>query len=122
MIPPTADTPGGPPALDDFVAAFEAARAAGSDADLADFLPARAAGSDADLADFLPARDHPLYLAVLRELVRVDLELSWEGDAPRALADYRARFPELFVDRPTLAAVAFEEYRLRRAAGQNPSP
>jgi hypothetical protein len=91
--------------LDDYVAAFEAARAR---------------GGPADLADFLPGRDHPLYLEVLRELVRVDLELGWERGSPSALEDYRRRFPELFADRTSLNAIAFEEYRLRRAAGDIP--
>ncbi len=100
------DAAGGPAHVDDFVAAFEAARARGG----------------ADLADFLPDPDHPLYSEVLRELVRVDLELSWEQGRPRPLEDYRRRFPELFADRAGLGAVAFEEYRLRRGAGENPSP
>jgi serine/threonine protein kinase/Flp pilus assembly protein TadD len=93
--------------LDDFVAAFEAARGRG--------------GRD-DLAEFLPERGHPLYLEALRELVRVDLELGWEQGRPRPLEEYRRRFPELFADPDSLAAIAFEEYRLRRAAGENPTP
>jgi serine/threonine protein kinase/Tfp pilus assembly protein PilF len=95
------------PRLDDFVAAFEASRAQ---------------GARDDLADFLPERDHPLYLEALRELVRVDLELAWEQGRPRSLEEYRRRFPELFADRVSLGAIAFEEYRLRRGAGQNPVP
>jgi eukaryotic-like serine/threonine-protein kinase len=93
--------------IDDFVAAFEAASAR---------------GGPADLADFLPPRDHPLYLEVLRELVRVDLELGWEHGRPSALEAYRRRFPELFQDRTSVNAIAFEEYRLRRAAGETPLP
>jgi serine/threonine protein kinase/Flp pilus assembly protein TadD len=93
--------------VDDFVAAFEAASAR---------------GGPADLADFLPPRDHPLYLEVLRELVRVDLELGWEHGRPSALEAYRRRFPELFQDRTSVNAIAFEEYRLRRAAGEIPVP
>ena len=49
--------------LDGFVAAYETAR-----------------GRDlgADLAAFLPDPGHPLYREVLRELVRVDMEVaSW---------------------------------------------
>ncbi|MCI0457241.1 MAG: protein kinase [Gemmataceae bacterium] len=100
-------SPTAPSQFDGFVAAFEAACAR---------------DGQADLADFLPGRTHPLYANVLRELVRVDLELRWERREPRALADYRARFPELFADRSVLGAIAFEEYRLRRAAGQDPNP
>ena len=95
------------PRLDDFIAAFEAVRVR---------------GSAADLAEFLPERDHPLYLEVLRELVRVDLELSWEQGCPQPLKEYRRRFPELFDDQASRNAIAFEEYRLRRAAGEAPVP
>lgn len=79
-------------------------------------------GSPPDLAGFLPERDHPLYLPVLRELVRVDLEYSWQRGQPHALDDYQRRFPELFQDSASLNEVAFEEYRLRQQAGENPSP
>jgi serine/threonine protein kinase/tetratricopeptide (TPR) repeat protein len=95
------------PTLDDFVAAFEAARAA---------------GTEADLADFLPAPEHPLHSAVLCELVRVDLEYRWSHGRPLPLEDYQRRFPGLFLQRDALRAIAFEEYRLRRQAGQAPAP
>src|SRR4051794_20253429 len=64
-----------------------------------------------DLARFLPPRTHPLYLNVLTELVRIDLEHSWDAGAPRALAWYQERFPELFADAGARQAVAFEEFR-----------
>lgn len=94
-------------ALDDYVEAFETAR-----------------GGDgrADLADFLPERGHPLHLPVLGELIRIDMELSWKQGTPRRPEDYRDRFPHLFEDRETLQGLAFEEYRLRRQAGEAPSP
>src|SRR5207248_7819154 len=95
------------PSLDEHVTAFEAARAA---------------DPDAPLADHLPPPNHPLYARVLAEFVRVDLELGWRaGRAPR-LADYRARHPELFADPAALAALAYEEYRQRQAAGEHPDP
>ncbi len=93
--------------LDRYLAAYEAAQ-------LRD--------SQADLAAFLPAPDHPLYSAVLRELVRVDMEVGWERGRPCSLEDYQQRFPELTQDRESLQAVAFEEYRLRQLAGDEPSP
>ncbi len=93
--------------LDGLIAAFEAARRV---------------GRLADPADFLPAPSHPLYLEVLRELVRVDLELGWDEGRPCPLEQYLARFPDLQSDATALQAVAFEEYRLRRAAGQDPAP
>ncbi len=93
--------------LDDFVRAFESAY---SDQGLT------------DLAEFLPADDHPLYPAVLRELVRVDMEYRWERGCPRLLGDYQRAFPTLGDDPAGLSAIAFEEFRLRRQAGENPLP
>ncbi len=96
-----------PPELDDYVQAFEVAQAADGDAGLELFLP--------EPAD-------PLYLPVLRELVRVDLEFGWQRGRPRPLHDYRSRFPALADDAAGLGEIAFEEYRLRRQAGERPAP
>jgi serine/threonine protein kinase/Tfp pilus assembly protein PilF len=93
--------------LDDYVEAYETAQ--------------RRDGH-AEIGEFLPPPEQPLYLDVLRELVRVDLEFGWEGGAPRPLAEYVQRFPRLGQDLGALEAVAFEEYRLRCQAGQTPSP
>src|SRR5438105_1234874 len=89
--------------LDRYVAAFEEARAAGA----AD-----------DLRRFAPPAGAPLHLPVLRELVRVDLELGWADGMPRSLAEYRAAYPDLFADADALRSIAYEEYRLRQQAGQ----
>ncbi len=83
---------------------------------------ARALGDGADLAAFLPPSDHPEYLAVLCELVRVDLEYGWQEGSPHRLDHYRGRFPELFQDRRCVQEIAFEEFRLRRQAGEDPAP
>ncbi len=93
--------------LDDRVAAYEAVSAR---------------DAEADLEEFLPARSHPLYRAVLRELVRVDLERGWSCGRPRPLREYQARFPELFERPADVREVAFEEYRLRCQAGEAPTP
>src|SRR5437588_13004510 len=76
----------------------------------------------ADLSAFLPAAGHPRYREVLRELVRVDLEYGWRSGRRRRLEDYEARFPEIFQDPASLRAIVFEEIRLRRLAGENPTP
>src|SRR5262249_22204137 len=94
-------------ALDDFVEAYESARER---------------GGTVDLASFLPPPDHSLYLPVLRELVRVDLEYGWRSARPCGLEHYQSRFPELFTDRGCLQEITFEDYRLRRQFGDNPSP
>ncbi len=103
---PADSNPGGIE-LDDFVRAYEAAWAC---------------VERADLRAFLPKPDHPLYVSVLREVVRVDLDFRWERGQPRPLEEYRNWFPELFSDRESLQAITFEEYRLRRLAGENATP
>ena len=92
--------------LDDYVERYEEARSGGRPADLAHFLP--------PLAD-------PLHLAVLRELIRVDLEFGLGSGTPAPLDEYRRRFPDLFDDKASAQAVAFEEYRQRLQAGEHPS-
>jgi serine/threonine protein kinase/tetratricopeptide (TPR) repeat protein len=93
--------------LDRYVAAFESAR--GRD-------------PQTDLAQFFPEPEHPLYEEVLVELVRVDLELGWTQRRAKRLEDYRDRFPLLFQHSEVLRALTFEEFRLRRQAGENPTP
>ena len=93
--------------LDDYVRAFEQAYI-------------RCGG--ADPAAYLPPREHPLHAEVLRELVRVDMEYRWERGLPKPLDEYQRSFPALADDREGLREIAFEEFRLRYQAGQNPSP
>src|SRR5262245_35266764 len=93
--------------LDDLVAAFE---------------EALSRDGQADIAGFLPASNHILHDRVLSELIRVELEHDWEHGHPRPLAEYRQRFPDFFRNPDNLQAIAFEDYRLRRQAGQNVSP
>jgi eukaryotic-like serine/threonine-protein kinase len=92
--------------LDSFIHAYEAARAA----------------EPTDLGPFLPATNHPLYGAVLLEIVRIDLEYGWATGRPRPLEEYERSFPDLFRDRESLRAIAYEEYRLRRQAGEDAEP
>jgi serine/threonine protein kinase/regulator of sirC expression with transglutaminase-like and TPR domain len=80
-----------------------------------------ARGDRVEIADFAPPPDHPERLAILCELVRVDLEHRWERGQPRPLEDYRARFPVLFQDSKHLHAMVYEEYRLRLQAGETPT-
>ena len=92
--------------LDDYVLAFEDA-----------FSKEQAT----PLHQFLPDRSHPIYKTVLKELIRVDMELRWGAGNPRPLQDYRGEFPELFQDAECLKEIAFEEYRLKVQAGETPS-
>jgi hypothetical protein len=77
---------------------------------------------DADFAAYLPPPGHPLYLAALGELARVDLERAWASGRPKRVADYTARFPAVLSNPTLLAAVAFEEYRQRVRAGESARP
>src|SRR4051812_3837797 len=105
MIGPT--NAGHWPSVDDVVEAYESARVR---------------DGQVDLAKFVPAADHPEYLAILCELIRVDLEYRWQGGRPDRLEHYRDQFPELFRDRHWLQELTYEEFRLRRQAGEDPSP
>src|SRR6478672_9778412 len=83
------------------------------------FEVALAADPSADFAPFVPEPTHPLYLPLLGELIRIDLERSWSDGRGRRLAYYTARFPIVLEHRVLLGAVAFEEYRQRCRAGQS---
>ncbi|HKA05779.1 MAG TPA: serine/threonine-protein kinase, partial [Gemmataceae bacterium] len=93
-------------AIDDRLLAFEQA--------------ARASMNVPDVDPFLPRPGDPDRAEAVRELVRVALELRWTcGDRPN-LADYVGRYPEL-AEPEALAAVAYEDYRQRVLAGEQPS-
>jgi eukaryotic-like serine/threonine-protein kinase len=100
----TTDLPCG--AIDGFVRAFETARANGD---------GRA------IREFLPSPDHPHYDRIVRELVRIDLELGWDAGRPRSLDDYVRDFPTAFAQPSVVQEVAFEEYRQRRNHGERPA-
>lgn len=85
------------------------------------FEDALARGAAPDLAAFLPDPADAIYTRVLAELVRIDLEHGWAKNRKPRLNEYR-RFPLVFEDRSVLTAVAFEEYRLRRRAGERVTP
>jgi serine/threonine protein kinase/Tfp pilus assembly protein PilF len=84
------------------------------------FEAAWAAGAPPDLARFIPPSSDPQFLPTVTELVRIDLEFRSERGEPARLDRYQAAFPELFTDRTRVKELAFEEYRLRIAAGDRP--
>lgn len=81
----------------------------------------RSQNRSTSLSDFLPAQDSAEFNTLLTELVRVDLEFSWEEGQPRRLEEYLSTYPQLKSDPDALKAVAFEEYRQRQRAGETPS-
>ena len=89
--------------LDDYVEAYEAARES---------------GAHLDVADFVPPADHPQWSETIVELVRVDLEYRWTSGHGRSVEQYQGMFPEVLRRGENLEKVAFEEYRLRRLAGE----
>ena len=88
--------------LDEYVVAFEAMRAS---------------HDEVRLADFLPPSNHPERSTVVVELLRVDLEYGWEQGQPPDIEQYRRWFPEVLEVPEHWERVVFEEYRLRRRAG-----
>jgi serine/threonine protein kinase/Flp pilus assembly protein TadD len=85
------------------------------------FERALAARGRAEIAEYLPDAGHEVYPIVLRELVRVDLEFHWDSGRPKRVESYLGAFPCLGEDAKGLTEIAFEEYRLRRRAGEEPS-
>lgn len=71
----------------------------------------------ADARPFLPPPDHPLYHEIGVELLRIDLEFSWQAGAPNSLEHYCEQYPQLCGRRENFRHLAFEEYRLRRQSG-----
>lgn len=86
------------------------------------FEQARSESVAVDWQSFLPDSGHPLHTQIAAELVRVDMERRWNAGERCRLADYRDITPLLFSDRDRLREVAFEEYRLRRQAGERITP
>lgn len=69
------------------------------------------------LAEFLPPP--PLRKVALIELVKVDLEYRWRGARfPKRLEEYLAEFPELATDGKIPNDLIYEEYQVRRQAGE----
>jgi serine/threonine protein kinase/lipoprotein NlpI len=87
-----------------------------------EYEAALARGEAAEVVDFSPPPGHPQRLAILCELVRVDLEHRRERGRPRRLEEYRVLFPAVFEDPDLVQAMAYEEYRLRLQGGEAATP
>ncbi len=85
---------------------------------LARFERERAAGP-VDLRDYLPDRDDPAFPAVVTELCRIDLEHRFDAGQMPPASEYVDAFREVFDQQAYRAQLAFEEFRLRRWAGED---
>ena len=88
---------------------------------VAEFERRRISDPQASFRDILPPPEHPRRNEVLLELIRVDMELSWESGIERFLEDYAIDYPALFQDSQVLRQLIREEMRLRRASGEAPN-
>jgi hypothetical protein len=90
--------------------------------DLADRLEVEWSQADTvALSPLLPAPNDPLRPAVLRELVKTDLEIRWKRGLPATLETYLESYPELAAAADdALAELLYEEYRVRRLHGDSP--
>ena len=82
------------------------------------FEAAKCLDPSARITDFLPPSSHPSYREVLLELLRVDLELSWNRGESKTVDDYRNAFADELSSSECLSSIAFEEYRLRWQNGE----
>jgi serine/threonine protein kinase len=89
--------------------------------ELADRFEAACRSSAAvDLDRFLPTPGSALRPLALRELIAIQLDARWRrGERPR-VADYVVRFPELATGHGQVAALLYEEVRLRLQQGERP--
>lgn len=78
----------------------------------------RRQGRMLSLGAFVPPHGHPQRRETIVELVRVDMEYSWAEGQGNRVEDYQALFPDDLHGGECLEQVAFEEYRLRRLAGE----
>ncbi len=89
---------------------------------LEDFLESyelvRRQGRPLSLGAFAPPLGHPQRRESIVELVSVDMEYSWAQGQGNRVEDYQTLFPDDLRGGECLQQVAFEEYRLRRLAGE----
>lgn len=80
-------------------------------------------GQPPAIADFLPSEEGLLRQFVLVELVKVDLDYRYQTDAARKrLEEYLVEFPDLRQGDETPTDLIFEEFQVRRAAGEEVDP
>jgi eukaryotic-like serine/threonine-protein kinase len=86
------------------------------------FIATWDAGQEPTLIDFLPAEPPAHRRMVLVELVKVDLEQRTTRGRKRPLESYTAEFPELLENGEPPCDLIYEEYHIRRTAGETVAP
>ena len=82
----------------------------------------REQGKRPRLHELLPREDHESYSQIACELIRVDMEYSWNEGQRKRLCDFQEALPKVFADPDLSKQIAFEEYRLRIQAGEQVIP
>jgi serine/threonine protein kinase len=85
------------------------------------FAIALSKGMADDWTTFLDNLDGRMRLAVLGELVKIDLDHRWSRGEKRLLDEYLTRFPELGPMHVVPVDLICEEFRLRRKHNENPN-
>ncbi len=83
------------------------------------FIATWDAGNEPTLAEFLPLDPPTLRRLVLVELVKVDLEQRTTRGRKKPLESYTTDFPELLENGEPPCDLIYEEYHIRRTAGEN---
>jgi hypothetical protein len=77
--------------------------------------------SPPDLGAYLPPPSDPLRPTAVKELVRIDLEMRGRGNLPATLESYLQQYPELGGAAAVAVELIYQEYRVRRQYGDQPS-
>ena len=72
--------------------------------------------------EYLPNEEHANRLEIITELIRTELDLSHTAKNPREIQEYRFFAEEVFRSPEHLAAILYEDFRLREAAGEEIEP
>src|SRR6478736_10178869 len=86
------------------------------------FIATWDAGSEPTLVEYLPPDPPAHRRMVLVELVKVDLEQRTQRGRQKPLETYSREFPELLENGEPPCDLIYEEYHIRRTAGDNVSP
>lgn len=76
---------------------------------------------DAAIEAFVPPTGSPDRYAILRDLIKIDIEQRWKRDKPAHVEDYLRQFPELGESAEAIPDLVAEEIEVRQLLGHPPS-